>query len=165
MTEVKIKSQDRQSLAMKVTPNGVEVLIPHQLDPDSEQVQTFIDEGLQKLPPPSPPTETLTKAEIVALVDRLAGELEVTVIRVQLRRMRQKWGSISTAGTLTLADDLLNLPRHLVEYVICHELLHLKVPHHNRLYYLLLAQHIPDWEQREQELGQWILTESTLVAR
>jgi predicted metal-dependent hydrolase len=68
--------------------------------------------------------------------------------------MRQKWGSISTAGTLTLADDLLNLPPRLVEYVICHELLHLKAPHHNRLFYLLLAQHIPDWRDREQKLGR-----------
>ncbi len=157
MTEVKIKPQKRKSLAIKVTPNGVEVLIPHQLDPDSERVQSFIDEGLQKLTPPAPAAETLTKAQIVALVGRLAGELGVTVSRVQLRRMRRKWGSISTAGTLTLADDLLKLPGHLVEYVICHELLHLKIPHHNRLYYLLLDQHLPDWRKREQELGRWVV--------
>ncbi len=152
MTGVKIKRQNRQSLAMKVTPNGVEVLIPHQLDPDSDRVRSFIDEGLQKLSPPISPTETLTKAEIVAQVERLAAELEVTVSRVQLRRMRRKWGSISTAGTLTLADDLLKLPNRLVEYVIWHELLHLKIPHHNRLYYLLLDQYVPDWRKREREL-------------
>lgn len=58
---------------------------------------------------------------------------------------------------LTLADDLLKLLPHLVEYVICHELLHLKVPHHNKFYYLLLGQHIPDWRHREQALSQWVL--------
>jgi hypothetical protein len=71
--------------------------------------------------------------------------------------MRQKWGSLSTAGILTLANDLLSLPRPLVEYVICHELLHLQVPHHNRLYYLLLDLYLPDWRQRKQELGRWVL--------
>ena len=81
----------------------------------------------------------------------------MTVKRVQLRHMRRKWGSISTAGTLTLADDLLKLPVPLVEYVICHELLHLRAPQHNRLYYLLLEQHIPDWRQRERGLARWVL--------
>jgi len=45
------------------------------------------------------------------------------------------------------------MPRRLVEYAVCHELRHLKVPTHNRLYRLLLGQHIPDWQERERELG------------
>jgi predicted metal-dependent hydrolase len=142
---------------MKVTPNGVEVLIPQGLNPESEQVQTFIDEGLQKLTPPDPVEDALSREEIIALVQEWVDRLGVSVSRVQLRPMRQKWGSISTLGTLTLADDLLSLPQHLVEYVICHELLHLKVPHHNRLYYLLLGQHILDWRKREQALGRWVM--------
>jgi len=68
--------------------------------------------------------------------------------------MRNKWGSVSTAGNLTLAGDLLNLPRRLAEYVVCHELLHLRVPGHNRLYRLLLGHYIPDWRERERELGR-----------
>lgn len=154
---LKIKPQKRNSLALKVTPNGVEVLIPNHLDPEGRQVQTFIEAGLQKLTSPPTGLPTLTKDEIMALVDRWADQLGLAVERVQLRPMRQKWGSISTNGNLTLADDLLKLPPHLVEYVICHELLHLKVPHHNKLYYLLLGQHIPDWRHREQALSQWVL--------
>lgn len=134
----------------------MEILIPHQLDPDSDRVQAFIDEGLQKIAVSTNDGASLSKDDIIALVHQWAGQLDVIVNRVQLRPMRRKWGSISTSGNLTLADDLLKLPGHLVEYVICHKLLHLKIPHHNRLYYLLLARHIPDWQQREQELGSWI---------
>ena len=86
-----------------------------------------------------------------------ADRLDVTVSRVQLRPMSTKWGSISTAGTLTLATDLTVLPKRLVDYIICHELLHLKAPHHNRAYHLLLSQHIPDWGERERELAEWVL--------
>jgi hypothetical protein len=154
--DLRIKQQNRKSLTLKVTPNGVEVLIPHHLDPGSDQVQNFIDEGLQKISSPANHTATLSKDEIAALVHQWVGQLDVSLNRVQLRPMRRKWGSISTNGNLTLADDLLKLPHHLVEYVICHELLHLKIPHHNRLYYLLLARYIPDWQHREQELGSWI---------
>ena len=173
MTAIKIKQQQRKSLAMKVTPHGIEVLIPRYLAPNSAQVQAFIDNGLQKLSPTSassveptsassvepPPAaaQTLSKAEILALIEQWRRRLGVRVKRIQFQPMPQKWGSISTAGNLTLADALPQLPPHLVEYIICHELLHLQVPRHNRLYYLRLSQHIPDWPQREQALARWVL--------
>lgn len=159
MTDIKIKPQNRQSLALKITPHGVEVLIPASVDPHSDQVQAFIQAGLSKLPRPQPvmPGDCLSKADILRLTEVWAGRLGVQVGRIRFQPMRQKWGSISTAGNLTLASDLTHLPRHLIEYVVCHELLHLKVPRHNRLYYLLLGQQIPNWQQRERELSGWVL--------
>ena len=156
---VKIQPQNRKTLALKVTPAGVVALIPCQLDATGERVQAFIAEGLRQLEPPLsvPAAERLGKDDILALVNAWAERLGVQVQRVQFQPMRQKWGSISTAGNLTLAGDLTRLPNRLVEYVICHELLHLKIPTHNKLYYLLLRNHIPDWQEREQELGRWVL--------
>jgi predicted metal-dependent hydrolase len=156
---VQIRQQPRKSLAMKVTPGGVQVLIPQGLAVDSPEVQTFIEGGLRQLalPEPVPAAERLSKEDVLALVENWAGRLGVEVKRVQLRAMRNKWGSISTAGTLTLARDLLDMPRHLVEYVICHELLHLTIPTHNRVFHLLLSRHIPDWCERERVLGRWVL--------
>jgi hypothetical protein len=160
--QVQVHQQKRRSLAMKVLPSGVQVLIPQDLDPNSAQVQQFIEEGLSKLAAPEPlnENERLTKQPILDLVDQWAQRLHVTVTRVQLRAMRNKWGSISTAGTLTLADDLLRLPPRLVEYVVVHELLQLIVPTHTKAYRLQLSQHIPDWQQREQELGGWVIATS-----
>ena len=156
---VQIRPQARQSLALKVTPGGVQALIPHNLPADSAEAQVFIRDGLRELAPPTPvpPAEWLDKESLLVLVDEWAGRLGVQAGRVQLRRMRNKWGSISTAGNLTLARDLLQLPRRLVDYVICHELLHLKTPYHNRLYRLQLGRHMPDWRERERELGRWVL--------
>jgi predicted metal-dependent hydrolase len=158
--EVEICPQARKSLVMKVTPDGVQVLIPRELRADSAEVQSFIQEGLSKLGAPDvvPADGPMSREDVLALVESWAERLEVHMSRVQVRAMRKKWGSISTAGTLTLASDLLDMPERLVEYVICHELLHLKVPTHSKLYRLLLSQHIPDWREREQELGRWALT-------
>lgn len=157
---IQIKQQPRQSLAMRVAPGGVQVLIPEGLSADSAEVQAFIQEGLSKLAPPEPvrAEERLSREAILALVEIWANRLGVEVRRVQLRAMRTKWGSISRAGTLTLARDLLAMPRRLVEYVVCHELLHLRIPTHNKVYHLLLRWHIPDWREREGELGRWMLS-------
>ena len=65
------------------------------------------------------------------------------VIRIQ--DMRRKWGSCSTAGTVTLASDLLNENERFQDYVIAHELLHLRVPTHGRLFKALMSVHVPGW--------------------
>jgi hypothetical protein len=73
--------------------------------------------------------------------------------------MRRKWASISSKGTLTLARDLLQLPKDLVDHIICHELLHLKIPTHNRGFHAMLSAYIPDWQERELCLEAWVLTD------
>ena len=74
---------------------------------------------------------------------------ETRIIRVQ--RMTRKWGSCSTTGIVTLADDLVEQEAGFQDFVIVHELLHLSVPSHGRLFRALLTAHIPAWRQFEAE--------------
>jgi hypothetical protein len=159
LPEVQFRHQQRQSLALKVTPDGVVVLLPCGLNADSPQVRTFVQAGLQKLPEPQPvpPDERLTRAEVRALVADWLERIGVTVRRVQVRAMRRKWASCSSRGTLTLSTDLLRLPRDLVEYVVCHELLHLRVPAHGKGWRALMGVYLPDWRERERRLAGWVV--------
>ena len=70
------------------------------------------------------------------------------VIRVQ--EMRRKWGSCSSAGTVTLASDLAVQDRRFQDYVILHELLHLRLPTHGRVFKALMSAHVPGWQAMEQ---------------
>jgi hypothetical protein len=157
--EVQFRHQQRQSLAMKVTPGGVVVLLPAELDADSPQVRTFVRAGFQKLPEPQPvpPDERLTRAQVCTLVADWSERIGVTVQRVQVRAMRRKWASCSSRGTLTLSADVLHLPHDLAEYVVCHELVHLRVPEHGKGWQALMGVHLPDWREREQRLAGWVL--------
>jgi len=65
------------------------------------------------------------------------------VVRVQ--RMTHKWGSCSSAGTVTLALDLDDEPEAFQDFVIVHELVHLRVPNHGRLFKALMSAHVPKW--------------------
>lgn len=65
------------------------------------------------------------------------------VVRVQ--PMRRKWGSCSRQGTITLATDLLDRDTPFQDFVIAHELLHLRVPNHGRLFKALMSLHVPGW--------------------
>jgi hypothetical protein len=150
--EVLVQQQDRQSLAMKITPEGVMVLLPREVDPQGERARAFIEVGLARLPQPEPPGEPLGRESLRALVDVWTERLEAKVSRIQVRKMRRKWASFSSRGTLTFAEDLLALPVDLVEYAICHELLHQRLPDHGKGFQAMLAAWMPDWQERERRL-------------
>jgi predicted metal-dependent hydrolase len=69
------------------------------------------------------------------------------VIRVQ--EMRRKWGSCSSAGTVTLASDLVEQEERFQDYVIVHELLHLRFSTHGRMFKALMSAHVPGWRRWE----------------
>jgi len=78
--------------------------------------------------------------------------LDLGLPRLQIRRMKTRWGSLSHGGTLTLNLSLIRAPRECIDYVITHELCHLKHHDHGPEFYKLLEKVMPDWERRKHKL-------------
>lgn len=79
---------------------------------------------------------------------------------ITLRRMRRQWGSCSPAGRITLNTELIRAPRACIDYVILHELCHLKAHDHSKGFYRLLDAHAPDWRRTKTRLdgmAAWLL--------
>ena len=76
-------------------------------------------------------------------------KLKVNPRVVRVQSMRRKWGSCSSAGTVTLANDLLDQDRRFQDYVIVHELLHLRYATHGRVFKALMSAHVPGWQAME----------------
>lgn len=79
-----------------------------------------------------------------------AVKLKVNPRVVRVQEMRRKWGSCSSAGTVTLAADLLDQDEPFQDYVIVHELLHLRYANHGRMFKALMSAHVPGWRTIEQ---------------
>lgn len=77
-----------------------------------------------------------------AEVEAWARRLEVTPREIRIRPMKRKWASCSSQGRLTFDTDLLHQPADIRREVIVHELLHLKVPNHGRLFKALLKAYL-----------------------
>ena len=92
------------------------------------------------------------KADLKNAVSQWADRIGVKVREIHLRQMQRKWASISTNGRLTLNADLLSLPEALTEFVIVHELVHLLVPNHGKLFKSFMSAYLPDWENRQNRL-------------
>lgn len=69
---------------------------------------------------------------------------------LQIRRMKTRWGSCGKDQTIILNPELIRLPTPCIDYVITHELCHLKIRKHNRDFYELLSRCMPDWMSRRE---------------
>jgi predicted metal-dependent hydrolase len=75
---------------------------------------------------------------------------------LSIRSMRSRWGSCSRLGKITLSTELIKLPDIFMEYVIIHELCHLKHHNHGKEYYKLLSELFPDWKKVRKGLRDYI---------
>ena len=91
----------------------------------------------------------LPAQELRRRVDTWAATLRVRPRVVRVQAMCRKWGSCSSAGIVTLAADLVMQDERFQNYVIVHELLHLRYPSHGRLFKALMNAHVPGWRELE----------------
>ena len=80
-------------------------------------------------------------------VSMWATRVRVEPTQVRVQKMTRKWASCSSQGWCTFAADLLEQSNAFQDYVIVHELLHLKVRNHGRVFRSLLTAHVPSWRQ------------------
>lgn len=71
---------------------------------------------------------------------------------ISIRRMSRQWGSCSPNGRIALNVDLIRVPMPCIDYVLLHELCHLKAHNHGPSFYRLLNLHLPDWKQIKSRL-------------
>lgn len=91
-------------------------------------------------------------ARLVARLEALADEIGVRPERVTIRGQRTRWGSCSSRGTISLNWRLLLVPARLADYVLVHELCHLRHMDHSRRFWALVARTVPDHARCRERL-------------
>lgn len=96
------------------------------------------------------------------LIRKWGPQLGVQVHGYFLQRMKTKWGGCNhRAGHIRLNTELVKKPRHLLEYVIVHEMAHLLEPTHSERFIGILAAHYPAWREARAELNELPLAAET----
>ena len=85
-------------------------------------------------------------------VELLSRKIAASPSRVSVRDLGYRWGSCGKNGALYFNWRLLQLPARLIDYVIVHELAHLREPHHAPEFWRILDRSLPDWRDRSEEL-------------
>lgn len=129
--------REKMELARKVEESGRKPLTPSQKDAETEILRKRAHEYL--------PRRTA----------ELAREHGFSYRRVSLRRSRTRWGSCSPVNNINLSIFLMQLPEHLIDYVILHELVHTVHKNHSALFWELLDRHTGNAKALAKEMGRY----------
>jgi predicted metal-dependent hydrolase len=95
------------------------------------------------------------KAAVPDLVSKWAPVFGVHVERVFVQQMKTMWGSCNHSGhSIRLNTELAKKPRECLEYVVVHELAHLREPTHNARFVALMDQFMPQWQAIRDRLNR-----------
>ena len=94
----------------------------------------------------------IASRELVPRLQALASEHGLSVDRVTIRNQRSRWGSCSRRGVIALNFRLVQMPPAVCDYVLLHELMHLRQQNHSRRYWRLVEAVCPDYRDAERWL-------------
>ena len=96
----------------------------------------------------------LASQELPPRVQAYAAQYHVTVSRVSVRNQKSRWGSCSRRGTISLNWRLIQTPLYVQDYIILHELMHLRQMNHSARFWQEVKSVCPDYEVAERWLKQ-----------
>lgn len=145
---------------------GKEIRIERFVDGDDHKVR-FGDRALTLKSAAEDPRNSivryLRKVAANELPERLlalAAAHQLAVARVAIRDQRTRWGSCSSTGCISLNWRLVQMPDDVRDYVLLHELMHLREPNHSRRFWRHVAAVCPDFQQSRR----WLRTHESLLA-
>jgi hypothetical protein len=98
------------------------------------------------------------KSFVLEKVEDFGKEIEADPNKIRFIEMKTKWGSCSSAGNLTFNKLLRFLPKEVIEYVVYHEMCHLRHLKHNKGFWSLIEKKYSDHKKYEEKLfGYWFL--------
>ena len=99
--------------------------------------------------------KSLLHEAVPPLIAKWEPKLKVSVVAYFLQRMKTKWGGCNhQAGHIRLNTELVKKPKDLLEYVIVHEMAHLREPTHSERFIAILDEHYPTWREARAELNE-----------
>ena len=93
--------------------------------------------------------------KIMPLVDKWSSRMDLIPGRVTFRKARKRWGSCSYKNSISLNYHLMKLPTPCIEYVIIHELAHIRHKNHSAEFWALVAKYMPRYKEVEKQIKEY----------
>lgn len=79
-----------------------------------------------------------------------ATRIRVNPTRIVITDLPTRWGSCAPDGVITLAKDLVDMPDDFQDYVVVHELLHLRYRSHGKAFTAMMTTLVPNWREQQE---------------
>lgn len=156
-----VKTKRRKTSEIIVNEKGIEIRTP--LTKKDSEIKQLVDDKKQwifkkKLEFSDKRRKKITKTKSVSELyvhnrtKKLASKIGVTPSKVVIKKLRDRWGSSTKDGVINLNSALLEAPLKVIDYVIIHELCHLKIKEHSHRYWNLVHKYMPRYNYGKQWL-------------
>jgi len=95
------------------------------------------------------------KQFVPLLVEKWSGQMALTPTNIRFRKTKRQWGSCSGKNILSFNTMMMKLPQDVIQYIIVHELAHIKHKHHQKSFWNLVEKYLPDYKQHVTELKNY----------
>ncbi len=85
-----------------------------------------------------------------------AGVMGVEYNRITIKDVESRWGSCSSKRNINFCWKLFTMPERLVDYIIVHELAHIRHMNHSREFWAEVEKYIPDYKQRKRDINNYV---------
>ena len=85
-------------------------------------------------------------------VEKYKGKVGVEPNKVKVKKQKKRWGSCSSKGNLNINWRIIMAPMSIVDYIVVHELVHLKHSNHSKDFWQLVETILPDYQERKEWL-------------
>ena len=121
--------------------------------------QLFKIQSRQKVHLFDKPTNKQSAKELLeGRIKELADKFGFVYSKVTIRNQKTIWGSCSSKNNINLNMNLVNIPSHLIDYVILHELVHTKIKNHSLLFWHSLDIYVGNAKVIDRELKKYSLS-------
>jgi len=88
------------------------------------------------------------KELIPAILSTCSSAMNLKYNKVSFRKTKRQWGSCSGKNDLSFNSMMVKLPKDIIEYIIVHELAHIRHKHHQKSFWSLVERHLSDYKER-----------------
>ena len=92
---------------------------------------------------------------IPPLVERWSEIMGLTPNKISFRKTKRQWGSCSGKNDLSFNTMMMKLPHDVIQYIIVHELAHIKHKHHQKAFWQEVEKYLPEYKQHVTELKKY----------
>ncbi len=95
------------------------------------------------------------KDDIPTMVSKWSKIMQLDYSKISFRKTRRQWGSCSSKNNLSFNTMLIKLPKDVIQYIVVHELAHIKHKHHKKSFWSLVESYLPDYKEQVLELKKY----------
>ncbi len=126
------KNREKIERILKTQREKMEAMPP---EPSQEEIRLLAKEAMAALP---------------LLVDTWSRRMGVKPAGITITSARTRWGSCSAKNRLSFSCRLMRMPQQFIEYVVVHELAHIREKNHSKAFYAIVEKYLPDWKERKK---------------